>query len=412
MAAARKHEVPVYCNQCVCGPDLLKVEVEDGIAKRIGANHDVGEAHPGCGRVCVKAYGLIQKTYNPHRLKQPMKRTNPKKGRGEDPGFVPISWDEALDIAAKRLGRLRTKGLLDESGYPRLAVSFGGGGTPTRYMGAFPAFLSAWGPVDLGYGSGQGVKCFHSEHLYGEFWHRAFTVITDSPRCDYVINCGANIDASAGVAGVKRQADARVRGLKRIQVEPHLSVTGALAAEWVPIKPKTDAAFLYALIHRILHERPWREVCDVAFLTQDTNAPYLIAPNGYYLREPESQKPLIWDLEQSRARPFDEAIANPAMQGTIVASGIEIGADDELWRHDGVTVMPAFQALLDHIAPATPEWAEAECDVKAALIRRIADEFLAHAQVLIGWIILFYVWVFALGLPVGPGTPTYYPAPI
>ena len=28
---------------------------------------------------------------------------------------------------------------------------------------------------------------------------------------------------------------------------------------------------------------------------------------------------------------------------------------------------------------------------------------------LVGWIILFYVWVFVLGLPVGPGTPTYYP---
>ncbi|MFT5463793.1 MAG: aminobenzoyl-glutamate transport protein [Planctomycetota bacterium] len=28
---------------------------------------------------------------------------------------------------------------------------------------------------------------------------------------------------------------------------------------------------------------------------------------------------------------------------------------------------------------------------------------------LIGWIILFYVWVFVLGLPVGPGTPTFYP---
>ena len=27
---------------------------------------------------------------------------------------------------------------------------------------------------------------------------------------------------------------------------------------------------------------------------------------------------------------------------------------------------------------------------------------------LLGWVILFYVWVFALGLPVGPGTPTYY----
>jgi aminobenzoyl-glutamate transport protein len=27
---------------------------------------------------------------------------------------------------------------------------------------------------------------------------------------------------------------------------------------------------------------------------------------------------------------------------------------------------------------------------------------------LIGWMILFYVWVFVLGMPVGPGTPTYY----
>ena len=27
---------------------------------------------------------------------------------------------------------------------------------------------------------------------------------------------------------------------------------------------------------------------------------------------------------------------------------------------------------------------------------------------LLGWIIFFYIWVFALGLPVGPGAPTYY----
>jgi aminobenzoyl-glutamate transport protein len=30
---------------------------------------------------------------------------------------------------------------------------------------------------------------------------------------------------------------------------------------------------------------------------------------------------------------------------------------------------------------------------------------------LIGWTILFYVWVFALGLPVGPDAPTYYIPP-
>ena len=285
--------VPVYCYQCVAGPDLMRVEVEDGIATRIESNYDIADAHPGGGQVCVKAYGLIQKTYNPNRVKSPMKRTNPKKGRGEDPGFVPISWDEALDMVADRMKEIRAKQLVDESGFPRLAASFGGGGTPTQYMGTLPAFLSAWGAIDLGFGGGQGVKCYHSEHLYGELWHRAFIVSPDTPYCNYVINCGNNVEASGGVAGIRRQADARVRGLKRVQVEPHLSITGAMSAEWVPIKPKSDTAFLFALINRMIYERGWRETCDVRFLGEDTTSPYLVGPNGYYLRDSETRKPLI-----------------------------------------------------------------------------------------------------------------------
>jgi phenylacetyl-CoA:acceptor oxidoreductase len=207
-----------YCYQCVAGPDLLTVTVKDGVATEVEPNFAAADVHPGGGRVCVKAYGLVQKLYNPNRLRSPMKRSNPKKGRGEDPGFVPISWDEALDTIAKKLLEIRARGLTDESGYPRVAASFGGGGTPQSYMGTFPAFLGAWGPVDMGFGSGQGVKCTHSEHLYGEFWHRAFTVSPDTPLCEYVISCGANTEASGGVVGVWRHADARERGMKRVQV--------------------------------------------------------------------------------------------------------------------------------------------------------------------------------------------------
>ena len=43
--------------------------------------------------------------------------------------------------------------------------------------------------------------------------------------------------------------------MRRVQIEPHLSITGANSAEWVPIKPKTDAAFMFALITVMLHER-------------------------------------------------------------------------------------------------------------------------------------------------------------
>jgi phenylacetyl-CoA:acceptor oxidoreductase len=379
MASHKK--VPAYCYQCGAGPDLMNVEVEDGVAVRIESNYDMCGTHPGGGRVCVKAYGLIQKTYNPNRLGQPMKRTNPKKGREHDPGFIPISWDEALGIVAEKMNGIRAKGLVDESGYPRLATTFGGGGNATQYLGTFPAFMAAWGPIDQSYGSGQGSKCYHSEHLYGELWHRAFITSTDTPYCNYVINCGNNIEASGGVAGVRRQADGRMRGLKRIQVEPHLSVTGAVSAEWVPIKPKTDAAFLFGIIHRILHERDWRDVCDVPFLSQDTNSPYLIGPNGYFLRDKETRKPLVWDSSDDTAKPFDAVVGEFALAGEFDAAGVEEGPDDQEWVHELIRAKPAFQALLDHVQTYTPEWAESQSDVSAERIRTIADEFLAHACV-------------------------------
>jgi phenylacetyl-CoA:acceptor oxidoreductase len=372
--------VSTYCYQCVAGPDLMTVRVEDGVATEINPNFAAAQVHPAGGKICVKAYGLVQKTYTPDRVLYPMKRTNPKKGRGENPGFVRISWDEALDLVAGKLNAARAAGLIDQKGFPRLAASFGGGGTPTAYMGTLPAYLSAWGPVDMSFGSGQGVKCYHSEHLYGELWHRAFTVSPDTPLTEYLVSFGANVEASGGVCGVKRHADARKRGMKRVQIEPHLSVTGACSAEWIPIKPKTDSAFLFAMIHLLLHAHP-RDQLDIAFLKHRTSSPYLIGPHGFFLRDPESRKPLVIDAARGRAVPFDAPGIDPALEGTLRADGIEIGPDDETMVHRAVDTRPAFSHLVDHVWNYTPEWASRICDVPAAKIRRVVDEFLAHARV-------------------------------
>lgn len=78
--SAEKTTVPTYCYNCVAGPDPMRVEVVDGVATQVMPNFDAEQTHPGRGRPCVKAYGLVQKTYNPNRILQPMKRTNPKKG--------------------------------------------------------------------------------------------------------------------------------------------------------------------------------------------------------------------------------------------------------------------------------------------------------------------------------------------
>ncbi|MBL8380333.1 MAG: molybdopterin-dependent oxidoreductase [Burkholderiales bacterium] len=374
-------KVPMFCKQCVQGPDLMKVVVEDGVAVRVEPNFDAAAEHPAAGRVCVKAYGVIQKSYNPHRVKSPMKRTNPRKGRDEDPGFVAIGWDEALDMVAARMRAIREKGLVNPQGYPRFAFTHGGGDTPQQYMGTLLHFLPAWGAVDTGFGGGAGIKCNHSEHVYGEMWHRAFIVSADTPQCDMIIGCGRNTYASGGVTGVWREAEARKRGLVRIQAEPSLSPTGAQAGEWLPIKAKTDSAFLYALIHHILWERPWAEICDLPFLSESTTSPYLVAPNGYYLRDAQSRKPLIWDAVDSRAKPFDAPIGRAALSGEFVADGVEEGADGQLWDHQGARVRPAFEMFRDHMRPYTPDWASLECGIEAARIREIADEFVARARV-------------------------------
>ncbi len=377
--AGPARKIPTYCYQCVAGPDFLTVTVTDGVATEIEPNFAAARQTPSNGKVCVKAYGLIQKLYNPNRILTPMRRTNPRKGRDQDPRFEPISWDEALDAIARRIKEVQAKGPNDSSGYPRIAASFGGGGTPTYYMGTLPAFLASLGPIDFGFGSGQGVKCYHSEHLYGEMWHRAFTVAPDTPACEYVLSFGYNVEASGGVAGVARHADFRARRGKRVQIEPHLSVTGACSAEWVPIRPKTDAAFMFGLLHVLLHEQ--RKRLDIPFLKHRTTSPYLVGPHGFFLRDPESRKPQLWDLKTQRAVPFDTPGTDPALEGEFAASGIEIGADDDAWEHPEAKARPAFQVLCEHMERYTPLWAARVCDVHQKVIRRLALEFLEHAHV-------------------------------
>jgi phenylacetyl-CoA:acceptor oxidoreductase len=168
--------------------------------------------------------------------------------------------------------------------------------------------------------------------------------------------------------------------MKRVQVEPHLSVTGACSAQWVPIKPKTDAAFLYALMHVLLHEMP-RARLDVAFLARHTASAYLVGPNGYYLRDRATRKPLVMDATLAHAVAHDTPDLDETLEGRFDVDAIEIGADDDVLADGTVSGETAFSKLVAHMAPYTPEWAEAICDVPARVVRQIAREFVEHAQV-------------------------------
>ena len=94
---------PSNCQGCTTWCPV-QIKVVDGRAIKVRGN-------PNClahrGNVCPRSHLGLQQVYDPDRIKVPMKRTNPKKGRYEDPQFVPISWDEAIDTITDKMMELR-----------------------------------------------------------------------------------------------------------------------------------------------------------------------------------------------------------------------------------------------------------------------------------------------------------------
>ncbi|RMF18963.1 MAG: twin-arginine translocation signal domain-containing protein, partial [Gammaproteobacteria bacterium] len=92
------------CVHCVnfCG---INVKKQNGVIRAIYPDEARKEFYND--GICPKGVSGVFNTYNPYRVKKPLKRTNPKKGVNEDPGWVEISWDEALNTIADKLKKIR-----------------------------------------------------------------------------------------------------------------------------------------------------------------------------------------------------------------------------------------------------------------------------------------------------------------
>ena len=94
----------------------VQIYVQNGRATRVRGNPLSKTNHGYC---CPRGHLIPQQMYDPDRIKVPMKRTNPAKGRGIDPKFVPITWDEALNIVADKMMELRKAGEPEKLVYMR-----------------------------------------------------------------------------------------------------------------------------------------------------------------------------------------------------------------------------------------------------------------------------------------------------
>lgn len=352
--------VPTVCYSCNHGPDLVLVHRVSGVALNVQGNTtcpEFVELTQNRGKTCPKPYGYIQKLYNPYRIKTPLKRTNPKKGIGIDPGWVEISWEEALSTVADKLKKTRA----DDPG--KVCFMYGG---PNLYTnsGTWKSFVKASGKAQFLH-SGETIRCDLAEHMFGNYIHGGWSCEPDITYCNYVLLLGRNPRASGGVGENVQYNEARDRGMKMIVIDPVHTVTAAKADEWIPIKPGTDLAFELALIHVVLIEIG---ILDIDFLKNFTNSPYLVGPDGYFVRDGEAHKALLWDAVDGKAKTYDDpSTKDVALEGTYYVDGLEC--------------RPVLQVMKEHFRQFSPEWAAGITEIPAETIRRIGREWVDQARI-------------------------------
>lgn len=358
--------VPTHCKACAADNRChLLVRRVDGVAVKVEGN-PVSPTNQG--RNCAKSAAALLTLYNPYRVKTPMKRTNPEKGRGIDPKWAQISWQEAIAAITEKLKKVQAED-------PRKFV-FLTGHAASLNMNTEQAFAASFGTPNVIVG-GTSVGCGGATSPLNKIVNGGGQARADLLYCKYFLNLGAN--SQQGGKGNSEEVDAfvnaRIRGLKVVNVTPILSPSLAKTDEWVPIIPGTTGYFLLSMIQVILNEI---ENYDEAYLVQRTNSPYLVGEDGLYLRNDEQSedevrglhlgKPLVWDQADQRAKAFDDpALQKPTLDGTFVING--------------KSYRTAFNSLKEHVKAYTPEKGEEITGISADTVRRLAKEWVEYAEI-------------------------------
>jgi molybdopterin-containing oxidoreductase family molybdopterin binding subunit len=258
----------------------------DGTLVKIEGNPD----NPiGRGRLCARGLAGIQLLYDPHRVDRPLRRTNPEKGIGVDPGWQEISWDEALDEITARLQKVKQED-------PRGLFFSGTVISLAPLMHALSTFLPAFGSPSAFVSDGH--HCGNAEHILARTLHASVTTNPDVAHCDHLLlfGCQAGLGTYYALTSMAQDvADARVRGMKVVVVDPFMGSAAEKADEWVPIKPGSDGALACSMLHLLLNEY---RLFDADYLRDHADGPYLLTEEGWYARDPERQS---WELLLSKA---------------------------------------------------------------------------------------------------------------
>ena len=227
--------------RCACPHDCpdtcaMLVTVRDGVAVDVRGDPDHPTTH---GALCTKVSRYLERTYNPDRLLHPLRRVGPK-GSGQ---FERVSWDTALTDIAARLGAIAAED-------PQAIV-------PYSYAGT--------------------MGCVQGESMAARLFHKLGASRLDRTICSAAGEAGLQLVIGARLGMDVEQFEhsrliviwgsnsitsnlhfwtfaqrAKRNGARLVCIDPWRNATAEKCHEHLQLRPGTDAALAYALMHELV----------------------------------------------------------------------------------------------------------------------------------------------------------------
>lgn len=325
----------------------LKLAVRDGKLVKVSAADFPNNAYK---RICIKGLSHAYRTYDPNRIKYPMRRVG-ERGSGD---WERISWDEAIDEVTRAWKKV-------QSTYGKQAIAlFNGtgnmgistlGGTPTKLINALEG-TKPGGVFDY-----NAVTGFQRTigYEFSVFWNQ--NEINTITHAKNIFIWGANLPDSQPHNWHFIQ-EAQESGSKIWFIDPKFSNGAAKADEYIPIRCGSDTAVLMSMM-KIIFDNKW---LDWDFVGGHTVAPLLVKEkDGLFLRESDlggAGEGLIVIDSTTGQNVIVSETTSPELFGEFTIEGIK--------------VKTALTLLEEAVAEFTPEYAEQLSTVPAERIEELA----------------------------------------
>ena len=228
-----------FC-EATCG---LTLTISDG--RVTGARGDRDDVFSK-GFICPKGASFAELDNDPDRLTRPLVRRNGT--------LVEASWDEAYAVVDERLGAV-----IREHGGTSVGVYLGNPNAHTVAGSLYaPLIIRALGTHQVYSAStlDQMPKHVALGYMFGS--PVAFTV-PDLDHTDYLVIIGANPLVSNGSLATAADFPGKLRALRKrggrlVVIDPARTRTAEMADRHIAVRPGTDAALLFAVVHVLFEE--------------------------------------------------------------------------------------------------------------------------------------------------------------